>query len=813
MNYLARITTYALFAVLLSASTFAAGKITGKVTDSKDNTGIEADVKLLSLPDSNVIGGAKCDANGSFIIENVPFGSHRIEVSFIGYASLTVENVRLSEQNELISLDTIRLKKQDVTTDEILVEETKGLIQFSADKKIFNVKESELTKGGTALDVLKKVPMVDVDVNDNVSMRGSQNVKILIDDKPSRFVSLKQIPADAIERVELITNPPAKYESEGVTGLINIVMKKNNKLGFTGSANLGGNYTQKLSGWGGLDFNFKKNSWTVFSGIYSGTWNNKFSYSRTTDYFTPVSSLNSDGLGKNNGHWIWGQGGIEHEFAPGRTVGFEANFGTGKWFNSDNSSNNTLNSLGELASYYTTANDRNGLWENMTGSLYFNNKLSEDGQEFSGDLTLSRNRNENNFGTVKQDYDSLSNPLNTSPLNQRDTTMFKSYNLNAQIDYTHPLSKVSKLEVGYKGTFRLNDNDFNSDTLDYNTGIYQTNNSVNNHFKLNEYINAAYGVFSSSIGDFSYKLGVRVEQTNTKGELVTNGEDFKKNYFDFFPTVNLSQKIAKMHQVQLSYSRRITRPNIWRMNPFVNKFNPRFIHMGNPDLNPEYTDSYELSFMFYTPVLSVTPMAFYRQNHDVISNYNYLIDSNVSVTTYRNAAGSKAYGMDLLLSSRSLGWMTLNATFSFYNTKFDDDPSLTDYASEEGFSWKTNIRTSLMLKFVNLELFYTYTGKKVNAQGTDIPTSSLDASVSKTFLNDKLTVSLRANDILSTQQWGQDMNAVDYRSSFRNDWSSRMVSLNLSLRFGNTDENYQKKKKQKQNTNEGSDQQDNSQGR
>jgi outer membrane receptor protein involved in Fe transport len=449
----------------------------------------------------------------------------------------------------------------------------------------------------------------------------------------------------------------------------------------------------------------------------------------------------------------------------------------------------------------------------MTGSFYYNLKLNDEGKDFSGDLTFSRNKHESKFGFVKQDYDSLSVPLNNSPLDQRDTTLNKSYNLNAQADYTHPLSAISKIETGYKGTFRLNDNDFNSDTLDYSSGNYQTNENVNNHFKLNEYINAVYGVFSSTIGDFSYKLGIRVEQTNTLGELVTLGQDFKKSYFDVFPTVNISQKISGVHQVQLSYSRRITRPNIWRMNPFVNRFNPRFLHMGNPDLDPEYTDSYELSLMLSTPVLSVTPLAFFRQNHGVISSYSFLIDTNVSLTTYRNAAGSKAYGLDLLLSSRALSWLNLNATFSFYNTKFDEDALMTDYAAEEGFSWRTNIRSSLTLKYFNLELYYTYTGEKVNAQGTDLPTSSFDASVSKSFLEDKLTVSLRANDIFSTQQWGQDINAADYVSSFRNDWSSRMISLNFSLKFGNTSESFQKKKKQKQNTNEGSDQQDNSQGR
>ncbi|MEO8512267.1 MAG: TonB-dependent receptor [Ignavibacteria bacterium] len=808
-----RFTTFFALVILCFTTVYSQqGTIRGKVSDLKSLAALDADVKLFSQNDSILVKGTKCDTSGNFLLENINAGEYKLEISLVEYAILTIEKINLISGSTL-TLDTIKLKKQNISTDEILVEEDKGLIQFSADKKIFNVSESELSKGGTAIDVLKKVPMVDVDINDNVSLRGSQNVKILIDDKPSRFVSLKQIPADAIERVELITNPPAKYESEGVTGLINIVMKKSNKVGFTGSLNAGSNYTQKLAGWGGLDLNLKKRPWTYFTNLYTGTWQNKFSSSGTTEYFSPVSTLKADGSGRNHGYWVWGQGGIEHEFEEGKTAGLELSIATGEWFNNDFSTSNDFNSAGILSSFYTNDNKRNGLWQNLTASLYFNDKMGTEGRELSGDFTLSRNRNGNEFGFVKKDYDSLSVPLTNLPLDQRDTTNARSYNLNAQLDYTHPLSKVSKLESGYKGTFRQNDNNFGSDTLDYSTNNYNINESISNHFKLNEYINAAYLMFSSSIKDFSYKFGLRFEQTNTKGELVTTSETFKQNYFDIFPTVNLSQKIGKGHQVQLSYSRRITRPNIWRLNPFVNKYNSRFIYKGNPELKPEYTDSYELSLMFYTPVITVTPLAFYRKNHDVISNYSYLIDSNVSLTTYRNAAGSKAYGMDLLLSSRALSWVNLNATFSFYNTKFDSDPALTSYAGEDGFSWKGNVRASFTLKYFNLELFYNYTGKKINVQGSDIPNQSFDVSVSKTLLNDKLTLSFRVSDLFDTSQWGQDINAANYKSTIRNDWSSRNFGLNLSFRFGNTDEYYMKNKKTKQNTNEGSDSQDSNQGR
>lgn len=794
-------------------SSFAQGIVKGKVTEGSTGAPLEADVKLFKSGDSTLVKGTKCQPTGEFSIENIPAGTYRLELSLMEYAAMNVENLKVTS-GTTISLDTLKLSKQNVSTEEILVEEEKGLIQLSADKKIFNVDKSALTKGGTAIDVLKKTPLVDVDINDNVSLRGSQNVKILIDDKPSRFASLKQIPADAIERVELITNPPAKYEAEGVIGIINIVMKKNDNLGFQGSLNGGGNYSDNFSGWGGLDISLKKKKVSLFGNLYSGTWDNVSGYNSTTTYITQPSTLLSSGKGKNHGYWIWSQGGFEYEPSEGKTIGFEGSLGTGRWYNADNGLAQNLNSSGSLMDYYTQTSDRNGLWENLTGSLYFTNKINDIGREWTGDITFSRNRNEMKSMLNKQDYDSLSVPVNNTPLDQRDTTLIKNYNLNVQTDYTHPLSQTTKIETGYKGTFRSNDNEFNSDTLDYTTGNFVTNLSTKNRFKLSEYIDAVYGAFSGSIKDFSYKFGIRVEQTNTKGELLSGTQEFKQNYFDVFPSASLSQKIGSGHQLQLSYSRRITRPNIWRMNPFYRKWSPNFAMVGNPDLKPEYSDSYELSFMFFNKIATVTPLLFYRQNHGVISSYNYLQDSTVTVTTYKNATGSKSYGLDLLLNSRALSWMSLNGTFSFYNTKFDSDPLLTDYGSEDGFSWKANIRSTFTVgTLFNLELFYSYTGKKVNAQGTEIPSQNFDIGISKSFLNDALTVSLKASDIFDTSEWGQDVNSADYTQISRHDWSSRQASLNLSYRFGNVKDYLQKHKKVKQNQNEKSDQQDGNNGR
>jgi outer membrane receptor protein involved in Fe transport len=786
------------------------GSITGIVKDSKDNSPIEADVHLFFSKDSIKISGGKCDSQGRFKLSSLQPGIYKIELNAVGYASRTIDNIKVQE-NEAVVLDSVIMKKQEVTTGEVLVEDLKPILTFEGDKKVFNVDQSMLNKGGTALDLLKKVPLIDVDINDNVTLRGSTNVKILIDDKPNRYVNLKQLPSESIEKVEIITNPPAKYEAEGVTGIINIVLKKNDRVGFNGNVYVNAGSKDQYSG--GLEMNLKKKNLAFFGSGYIGIYRYEYGYTNSTQYFTPVSFLDGSGFGNSKGKYFGGNFGTEYEFRKGHTLGLEGNLNKSNYNNGDNSQSINKDSLANITSFYTKYNTYDGNWRSYSISLYYNGKLNEKGRELSADITYSGSGNKNTAAYLNQYYDANGAPINNTPLRQNDLTDNKSYNINVQADYTHPINEKSKFEAGYKGTFRTNDNNFNSDTLDYSINTYVNNAGISNHFKLSDRINAIYAAYSGGIGKFSFKLGLRVEQTYTKGELLTGGESFTKNYTDFFPAINLSQKIGLMNQLQLSYSRRITRPGIFRLNPFIYKSDPRFIRYGNPHLNPEFTDAYELSFMFYSKIITVTPMAFFRRSHDIISSYSYLIDSNVSATTYLNAAGSKAYGMDIILSSQTIDWLSLNGTVSLYDTKFDED-AFTDYAAEEGFSWKANIRSSIkLMDLFSIELYYNYTGKRINAQGTSVPTQQLNVSLSKTFLKDKATVTLSANDIFKTMHWGQDVNAVGYKSSFRNNSDFRSVYLNISYRFGNTEEYYQKKKKTKQNQNENNDQNDNGNGR
>jgi outer membrane receptor protein involved in Fe transport len=782
------------------------GKIIGTVRDAKDFTPIkDAVVLIFNNNDSTKLTGTGTDGTGFFAFNNLEYGKYKIEVSFIGYAVYKVKNIQINDVNPTINIDTIKLSTSHFRTEEILVQDEKPLMEFNDDKKVFNIEKIMTSRGGTAIDVLRKLPMVEVDAQDNVSLRGSKNLMILIDNKPMKFASLRQLPADAIKNVEIITNPSAKYEAEGVTGILNIVLKSNENKGVGYNGYLYSGLRNNESYNTGVSIDVKKRKWSFF--INGGMGNYKFNSSNTSEitYFQPASFLNSSSSGNGNSKYGYGGIGIEYEFKKNHNIGFDAYLNSNKFNSTSNSQSNNYNASDILSSMYKNNYSSDGIWNNYSTSLYYNGKFDKIGKELNIDVSYNKADNNNNSNQLIQYYDSLLTPVNNTPSNQSNFTNGKNENLKIQLDYSNPFNDKTKFETGYKGIFRSNDNDFRSDTLNYILNTYVRNDNVTNHFKLSEYIDAVYGTFSHKIKKFRFKLGLRLEHTYTKGELITDGTNFTKDYLDLFPSLSISQKLGMSHELQLSYSRRITRPMIYRLNPFVNRYDLKFINVGNPELKPEYSDSYELSYMFISNPINITPIVFYRRSTNVITNYSYIIDTNVTVTTYRNSSSGYSYGMDFIISSRALQWWNINSTFSFYETKYNTDVT-SDYSGEEGFSWKANIRSFFTIgDLFNIEVYYEYTGKRIKATGFNTPMQSFDMSINKTFFKKKLTVGIRGEDLFKTRKWGSETNGVGVKSVYDYRWDSRGVYLNINYNFGNSEKYYKKTKNTKQNENEKSD--------
>jgi outer membrane receptor protein involved in Fe transport len=790
---------------------FAQTKISGIVLDAKDFTPLKGTaVRVINTADSVFVKGTETNEQGVFTVEDLSAGTYNISFSMVGYTTRTKKNIIVAASPVL--LDTIKLNPEGYKTEEITVEDEKPIMQYDDEKKVFNIEQMAVAKGGTAIDVLKKIPMIEVDANDNVSLRGSSKVLILIDNKPNKFGSLKQIPADAIKNVEIITNPSAKYEAEGATGIINIVMQAKNPdvTGYNGY--LYGGLRSTKGYYTYLSTNLKTGKWSLFGNFGGGLFGFKNNGINNTDYLSSLSRLNVISNGDGTSKFVSFSLGAEYELSTTQALGFES---SGNLFSFDNTSlakSTTTNSSNLITSYYTNNFFMDGKWNEYSGSVYYNGKFDKLGKELNVDLSYTKGDNSNQTDQTVQNYDSLINPV-PNPSVQLNDTKENGDNYKLQIDYTHPFNDMTKIETGYKGMYRFNDNDFNSDTLNYSNNHYETNLGLSNRFKLTDFINAFYVTFSQKVGGFKAKLGLRAENTHTKGDLVNSFSGFTKDYLDFFPTVSVSQKLGLVNEFQLSYSRRITRPMIYRLNPFVNRYNSKFIMYGNASLLPEYTDSYELGHSFFSNIISVSTSFFFRRSFDVITNFTFQNDSGYTVTTYKNGAGSKAYGADLIINSSALKWWTVYSSFSFYKTEFEAT-SASDFQSEQGFAWKANIRSTISVSdLFSVELYYMYSGKRINATGYNDPMQSFDVSLSKKFFNNKLTLSLRAEDLFDTRKWASVTNGVGVNTSNSNKWNSQMFMLNISYMFGNTDKYYQKSKKTKQNENEKQDEKQDNQGR
>jgi outer membrane receptor protein involved in Fe transport len=759
------------------------------VDDSYDSPLYRADVILINTNDSLLELKTFTDIKGRFLFDKVAFGRYRIDVRKTGYKHSFKKEITIDSAGYPVVLDTIRLKNLNYITEEVLVESEKPEFEFGTDKKVFNVNPKLVTKGESAIDLLKKVPMVTVDVNDAISLRGSSNLKILINGKESKLITnLRQLPADMIKKVELITNPSAKYESEGVSGIINIVLKKESYWGINGSLYLGAGSNDIY--YGSLNSNLKRGKFAASLNYYYGIYKHKFNSSSLRENYSTggVSYLEeiSSGDGKNNYHYI--SGGTEYEFNNKHMAGADFYLSLGKYLSGNKTQNKQLDSLENIASFFTRENTYDGKWKSINLSLFYNGKFKKPDQELSADISYSGSDNDNVSNLSKQDFFTAAYPFK-----QNDYSKYKSFTVNSKADYLHPFTKDTRLETGFKGIYRSNDNDFRSDTLDRNLNQYTTNSSISNHFIYKEQIYALYGLFGSKIKDFSFKIGLRLELTFTKGELVTNGQSFTKNYLSLFPSVNLSQKLGKTQELQLSYSMRISRPNIYRLNPFVNSYDPLNLFVGNPDLNPEFTDSYELSFIKYLNTTTISSSAFFRYSHDVISRYSYLRDSSVTVSTYKNLSNSKSYGLDLICNSQLLNWLGVNGSFGVYKTEFDGGEA---ESNSEGYSWRASISTYLSLPdIINLQLFYNLQGSRYFAQGSSKPSQSLDAGISKMFFDNRLVINLRVSDVLKTLSYDSEINGVGFKQTYTSNYQSRILFLTVSFRFGKIEESQEKRKK------------------
>lgn len=785
----------------------AIGVVKGKVVSETGNEPIEyATVVLKSLRDSSIAGGGVTDEKGNFEVTEIKLGRYVLIVSFIGFTPYESAPFGLGRDGVSKEFGEIKLTAS-MELEEVEVQVDRPLITTSIDKKVFNAEQAITAAGGTALDVLKNVPSVQVDQDGNVSLRGNQNVTVLIDGKPSgltggsRQALLEQIPASSIENIEVITNPSAKYDPDGMSGIINIILKKNKMKGFNGLISI-------QAGNGRIDSTSAK-----FSTINKYNVNGSVAYKNQKfnvygNYTLNLRNRFSEGLADQQSGTTGEMYGLDQtSYEDGSRNSNMLKAGFDYYLNKKNTINTSItwNTRGrneiERIHYIDLFNDdisairiRDNREDNGGTSLDFNVGYTKEFEKKGQNLVIQYTQSTGSGteeGFFLEDYYDTGGLLFDNYIDQYNDQNNKNSLNTIQLDYVHPVNDKFKFETGYKSIFRSIDNDFYSET----NNIVDT--ALNNHFLYNEQIHAVYGIGAYKINDtWSTQLGLRQEFTQYESQLVDSDTTFPNSYTPLFPSAYVNYAFDQYSSLNVSYSRRINRPSIRSLNPFTDYSNPLSLRSGNPFLMPEYIDSYELAYAKYTEKgLSINPSLYYKHTTDVITR---VVRTDPEVVNRRivrqeNIGITDTYGAEMVFSGKIKSYWRMTVSGNVYWNKTTSN--LTDInLNNDALGGNGNLINNFTVKKnTDIQIMSWYNAPRVFALGRIKQMGSVDFAVKHTIWGGKADISFRLSDVFDTQRFAI---ILDYEDQATNttisdykiyDWESRNVFVGFSYRFGKMD--------------------------
>ncbi len=767
------------------------GRITGVVIDKELTKAVEyANIVLFKASDSTMAGGTISDNNGNFVIDKVPYGKYYIVISFIGYKNHKLPNIIIDQKATNINLGQIMFSPAANSLDAVNINAEKSLVQFSLDKKIVNVEKNMVSAGGSAVDVLQNVPSVTVDIDGNVSLRGSTNVNILIDGRPSamagtsRQAVLEQIPASSIESIEIITNPSAKYNPDGMSGIINIKLKKKVAIGLNGLATVSIGSSNRYSS--SLNLNYSTTKYNLFAS-WDGRLNTMKFLGDTYRNATIADTINntfqhSEGTRKMNDNNF--KIGTDLYLNKRNTLTLSAQYSISNADRPQTLNSKTTYNSGIINDYFIKNNDENEKDNSQTYVLNYKKTFEQKNRELTLDVSYNNSFNEE-ITDMKETY--FNNDLSPSiipPYKQLQDDKGKNHVTNILLNYVHPISDKLKIEGGYQGIFRSVNNDFNIKNYNDSIGQYLTNETASNNFIYNESFHALYSTLSKEWENgFSAQIGLRAEQAYTNSEQITQKNKVENNYFNLYPSVHLSKKLAKKNEIQLSYSRRVNRPDIHSLNPFKDYSNPININFGNPYLKPEYINSYEIAHSKNWEKTSLMSTVFYRQINDVMKRVSWMDTLGISYSTTQNLSKGVSYGVELIADQELTKWWRLNISFSYFRTIIEgniNDGSITN----DNYSWTSKLNSSMNLnKGLSIQISGNYRAPIVTPQGKMFAMYSADIAVKKDIIKDLLSMSVRLSDIFNTQRFDIETFGDNFYSRMQRKRESRILYFSVTYKI------------------------------
>jgi outer membrane receptor protein involved in Fe transport len=751
------------------------GVISGILTDKEDGLPVGySNVILYGAKDSIMVTWTITDDKGTFQLTKVPEGNYKLMINFIGYEKHQINNISITTSKPLVDLGKIELNKDAVALGEVNVVGVKNTYEAKSDKKVINVSNDISSTGGTAVDVLRNVPGLTVDADGAVSLRGSDNISILVDGRPTSIDTgrLEQLSSTDIESIEVITTPSVKYNPEGKSGTINLKLKHKKESGFSGNIMLNAGTGNKYNSSAKINYNTGK--FGFFAG-YDGISKeiNSTRYLLRESYYSDSSPfLQQDAKTHLNIFSNKFTAGTNIYINPKNSLTFSISANPSRKTDSDTTLSQYFDNEMNLTDRVLTLNSEISVESSHDYIAGYKKAFDKKGEELTIDFIFT-----NTKGNQSQP---LAYYYSDSTINNEIITTSSGYNSNLQLNWVLPIDETTKIENGIQSIVRGTENTFQQNN--YTDGSWIEDLSKKNNFSYYEQIYSAYSLLTTKYRKLSLSGGLRFEQTFINGKQDVNNEEIKQIYFNLYPSFSLLHQLTDKSKLLLSYSRRINRPSARMINPFADQSNPEVVRSGNPLLKPEYVNSFETGYTGTWGGTVIGLTAYYKHLTNVINLVTVLDSTGISHIYPENMSSAENYGIETTFEHAIAKWCRINGNASFYrniiNGGIEDN-------TNSNYSYNVRVNANFTpVKKLSIQLIGNYTGPAIGLYSEMKPQYSVDAAVKRDLLKDKVSLTLRATDIFNTLKnsytyYGDNFKADNWRKQ-----ETRVLYLSLSYTFG-----------------------------
>lgn len=780
-------------------------KVSGEVIDKETNQPLEyASVSFLDSQ-GKVIAGGITDIRGQYDIK-VPAGTYTVQFDFISFKTYTLNN-QVIDKN--ITLPTVYLELDSESLEEVVVRAETTEVQIRLDKKIYNIGKDLTTAGATVSDALNNVPSVTVDVEGNIALRGNENVRILINGRPSALAgfgstdALRQLPAEAIERVEVITSPSARYDAEGTAGILNIILRKEKTLGLNGSVitNFGYPWSAGING----NINLRTQRFNIFNTTGyryrerpgNAYFENRY-FSQNRENPLVQEDRDYDRVGRSFNSNL----GMEYFLNERSSITASGFIRIG---NDDDVTTNITNEFdrnNQLAVTTTRVELEGEEDNNYQLALNYRNKFNDQGHELTADLQYEISDETESADILER----LNFPNVFNLPSEIVTTIEDQTEYLAQIDYVLPIGENAQFEAGYRGNFQETITDFAVLDEVSTSGNFIRNDSLSNIFTFEQNVNALYTQYGNKFGKFSFLLGLRMETTALKGDVsaedIGSSSDefelnFDKDYVGLFPTVNLIYELGERENITLGYNRRINRPRFWFLNPFPSRSSEANIFQGNPGLDPAYASAFDLGYLKRWEKITLTSSIYYQYETDsferIQEDTGQLTPNGIPIirTLPINLSTNQRIGFEAGILYNPAKWLRFNGSFNFFSFSTEGEFNGIDYGADNT-SWfaRGSVKVTLPAK-IDWQTNAFYRGPRNNAQTESEGILSFNLAFSKDLFKDNATIGFNVSDLFNSRKRKSFTETDTFTSESEFQWRERSFNLSFTYRFN------QKKQRQR----------------